>query len=420
MDMILAVFGNMFSDGNTMLMALLIFLAAGTLAFSVMAALRVRGAVKKRTSRILSEQERASQGRSLQGSSAKALTKLIDYTTKHYSETNQEHMKVLRRRLVQAGIYDPRGVAFFFIGRTALAIGVAAAIFIFLPLMKPVGGSMFWLLIVAGGVAGYAGPSMYVDRRISARTLQHRSGFPDFMDLLVVCADSGLSLEASFERVGREIGQGYPSLSANIHLTNLEIRAGRGLKEALENFADRLALEEARAFATLINQSIDLGSSITDAMRVYSDDMRHKRLSRAEEKAYALPAKLAVPMMVCIFPVLFVVILCPVIVRMVTGTWCARPPRQTRHGPARGLPSRSSPSLARPVLSGRWPGRPIRAWGGGIRAGGGPERVMSIRVARILIVGAACLTSACSTAPKLSDDTTGAVQKDGGVTGILS
>ena len=319
MDMIFAVFGNMLSDGNTMLMALLIFLAAGTLAFSVMAALRVRSAVKKRTSRILSEQERASQGRSLQGSSAKALTKLIDYTTKHYSETNQEHMKVLRRRLVQAGIYDPRGVAFFFIGRTALALGVAAAIFIFLPLIKPVGGSMFWLLIVAGGVAGYVGPSMYVDRRISARTLQHRSGFPDFMDLLVVCADSGLSLEASFERVGREIGQGYPSLSANIHLTNLEIRAGRALKEALENFADRLALEEARAFATLINQSIDLGSSITDAMRVYSDDMRHKRLSRAEEKAYALPAKLAVPMMVCIFPVLFVVILLPVIVRLHVG-----------------------------------------------------------------------------------------------------
>ena len=300
MDMILTVFGNMFSDGNTMIMALLIFLAAGTLAFSVMAALRVRSAVKKRTSRILSDQERASQGRSLQDSSAKALTKLLEYTTKHYSETNQEHMKVLRRRLVQAGIYDPRGVAFFFIGRTALAIGVAAAIFIFLPLMKPVGGSMFWLLIVAGGVAGYVGPSMYVDRRISARTLQHRSGFPDFMDLLVVCADSGLSLEASFERVGREIGQGYPSLSANIHLTNLEIRAGRGLKEALENFADRLALEEARAFATLINQSIDLGSSITDAMRVYSDDMRHKRLSRAEDKAYAFPGKLGVPMMVCI------------------------------------------------------------------------------------------------------------------------
>src|SRR5215470_17894913 len=289
MDMILTVFGNMFSDSNNILMALLIFLAAGTLAFSLMAVVRVRGAVKKRTARIMSDDERATHGRALQDSSAKALSKLIEYTTKHYSESNQENMKVLRRRLVQAGVYDPRGVAFFFIGRTALAIGLAAALFIFLSLVRPTsGGTMFWLMVVAGGVAGYVGPSMYIDRRIKARALEHRSGFPDFMDLLVVCADSGLSMEASLERVGREIGQGYPSLSANIHLTNLEIRAGRQLKDALENFAERLALEEARAFATLINQSIDLGSSITDAMRVYSDDMRHKRLSRAEEKAYAL------------------------------------------------------------------------------------------------------------------------------------
>ncbi|HEY6753423.1 MAG TPA: type II secretion system F family protein [Pseudolabrys sp.] len=319
MDTILTVFADMLSDSNTMFMALLIFLATGTLAFSVMAAVRVRGAVKKRTSRIMNEDERKGHKRSLQYSSAKALGKLIDYTTKHYSESNQENMKVLRRRLVQAGIYDPRGVAFFFIGRTALAIGLAAAIFVLLPIIRPMGGTWFWLMVVAGGVVGYVGPSMYIDRRISARTIQHRAGFPDFMDLLVVCADSGLSMEASLERVGKELGQGYPSLSANIHLTNLEIRAGRPLKDALEHFAERLALEEARAFATLINQSIDLGSSITDAMRVYSDDMRHKRLSRAEEKAYALPAKLAVPMMVCIFPVLFVVILLPVIVRLHVG-----------------------------------------------------------------------------------------------------
>jgi tight adherence protein C len=319
MDTILAVFGNMFGDSDTMFMALLIFLAAGTLAFSLMAAVRVRGAVKKRTARILDDEERKTHGRSLHYSSARAMSKLLDYTTKHYSASNQENTKILRRRLVQAGIYDPRGVAFFFIGRTALAIGLAAAVFVILPLVRPTGGSFFWLMVVAGGVVGYVGPSVYIDRRISARTLEHRSGFPDFMDLLVVCADSGLSMEASLERVGRELGQGYPSLSANIHLTNLEIRAGRPLKDALEQFADRLALEEARAFATLINQSIDLGSSITDAMRVYSDDMRHKRLSRAEEKAYALPAKLAVPMMVCIFPVLFVVILLPVIVRLHMG-----------------------------------------------------------------------------------------------------
>ena len=317
MDTVITVFGNMLHDSNTMLMGLLVFLAAGTLAFSVMAAVRVRGSVKRRTERILTVEERkANYSRSLQHSSQKTVAKLIESTTKHYGSANDENMKVLRRRLVQAGIYDPRGVAFFFIARTALAIGLAAATFLLLPLVRPTGGTFFWLMVMASGVAGYVGPSVYIDKRISARKLEHRSGFPDFMDLLVVCADSGLSLEASFERVARELGPSYPSLTANIHLTNLEIRAGRPLKEALEHFADRLALEESRAFATLINQSIDLGSSITDAMRVYSDDMRHKRLSMAEEKAYALPAKLAVPMMVCIFPVLFVVILLPVIVRL--------------------------------------------------------------------------------------------------------
>jgi tight adherence protein C len=307
----------MLEDSNTMLMGLLVFLAAGTLAFSVMAAIRVRGSVKRRTDRILTDEERkANHSRSLQHSSQKTVASLIEYTTKHYASANDENMKVLRRRLVQAGIYDPRGVAFFFIARTALAVGLAAAIFVLLPLVRPTGGTFLWLMVIAGGVAGYVGPSMYIDKRISRRKLEHRSGFPDFMDLLVVCADSGLSLEASFERVARELGPSYPSLTANIHLTNLEIRAGRPLKDALEHFADRLALEESKAFATLINQSIDLGSSITDAMRVYSDDMRHKRLSMAEEKAYALPAKLAVPMMVCIFPVLFVVIMLPVIVRL--------------------------------------------------------------------------------------------------------
>jgi len=128
-------------------------------------------------------------------------------------------------------------------------------------------------------------------------------------------------MEASLDRVGRELAVSYPSLSANIHMATLEIRAGRTMTEALEHLGDRLGIEEARSFATLIQQSAELGSSITEALRVYSDDMRHKRLSRAEEKAYALPAKLTVPMMICIFPVLFVVILLPVVVRLHVGNY---------------------------------------------------------------------------------------------------
>jgi len=193
------------------------------------------------------------------------------------------------------------------------------AAFVGLPLVAEPSSSIQWLAVMAAGLLGYVAPSIYLDRRISARRNEHRAGFPDFMDLLVVCADSGLSMEAALERVGRELGESYPSLCANLHMANLEIRAGRTMTEALDHLGDRLGLEEARSFATLIQQSAELGSSITDALRVYSDDMRHKRLSRAEEKAYSLPAKLTIPMMLCIFPVLFVVILLPVIVRLSVG-----------------------------------------------------------------------------------------------------
>jgi tight adherence protein C len=228
---------------------------------------------------------------------------------------------LLRRRLMQAGIYDSGAAAYFFIARGVSAVGFALAAFFGLPMVGFGGKASFWVFVMAAGLVGYLAPSFCLDRRIAGKRLEHRAGFPDFMDLLVVCADAGLSMEASLDRVGRELGDSYPSLSANIHMANLEIRAGRTMSEALEHLGDRLGLEEARSFATLIQQSDELGSSIGDALRVYSDDMRHKRLSRAEEKAYSLPAKLSVPMMVCIFPVLFVVILLPVIVRLSTGNW---------------------------------------------------------------------------------------------------
>jgi tight adherence protein C len=310
---------NLFAN-NQLLVTVLVFLAATTFAFGVMALLRVQGSVKRRAAGIgrLSDGE-GDNPRSLRYSSLKAARRVLDYTTKHYSSDDSQEMKVLRRRMMMAGIYEPRAVAYFFLGRAGLAVGLSALLFFFAPTTS--GSLALWLYIGAAGIAGYIAPSMYIDRRIKARQAEHLAGFPDFMDLLVVCADAGLSMEASLERVGRELGDSYPSLTANIHMTNLEIRAGRTMAEALEHLGDRLGVEEARSFATLIQQSAELGSSITEALRVYSDDMRHKRLSRAEEKAYSLPAKLAVPMMVCIFPVLFVVILLPVIVRLTLGNY---------------------------------------------------------------------------------------------------
>jgi tight adherence protein C len=312
---------GLFSGDPRMLVVLLVFLAAAVLSFGVMATLHSRGAVKRRAAGINhnSGEGQTQDPGSLRHSSMRAVQRILDYASKHYAVAEQGDAKVLRRRLIQAGIYEPRAVAYFFVARATSAIVLALAVFLVLPMIRSQTTSFFWMWVMAGGIIGYIAPGFYIDRRIGKRRLEHQAGFPDFMDLLVVCADSGLSMEASLERVGRELGDSYPSLCANIHMANLEIRAGRTMTEALEHFGDRLGLEEARSFATLIQQSAELGSSITDALRVYSDDMRHKRLSRAEEKAYSLPARLAVPMMVCIFPVLFVVILLPVAVRVYTG-----------------------------------------------------------------------------------------------------
>jgi len=315
------ILGLLTNDGSGTLVGVLVFLAAGTLAFCVMAIVRVQGSVRRRAANIgqVDPLVRSAGSRSLRHSSLAAAQRLIEYTTKHYSTGHTEETKVLRRRMMQAGIYNDQAVAYFFFARMALAIGLATLAFLFAPVEQ--GGPAFWLLTGFAGIIGYVVPSFYIDRRIKIRKFEHQAGFPDFMDLLVVCADAGLSMEASLDRVGRELSDSYPSLTANIHMANLEIRAGRTMSDALEHLGDRLGIDEARSFATLIQQSAELGSSITDALRVYSDDMRHKRLSRAEEKAYSLPAKLALPMMICIFPVLFVVILLPVFVRLHLGNY---------------------------------------------------------------------------------------------------
>ena len=303
MDGIYDILISVFGDRSATMLALMVFLAVAVLTFGLMAVgacAQLGEASRRRHRRILRRPRRRPEvAARIQREGGAAPARL------HHQAlfgSRQRRRQILRKRLIQAGIFDPRAVAYFFVARTALAVGLALGAFICSTDGDRSQSSMHWLSVMLGGIIGYIGPSFYLDRRIARNRDEHRAGFPDFMDLMVVCADSGLSMEAALERVGRELGDSYPSLCANIHMTNLEIRAGKSMTDALEHFGDRLGLEEARSFATLIQQSAELGSSITEALRVYADDMRHKRLSRAEEKAYSLPAKLSLPMMICIFP----------------------------------------------------------------------------------------------------------------------
>jgi tight adherence protein C len=245
--------------------------------------------------------------------------KMLARVAQTFVPNDETQVAQLKRRLLQAGFMAPSAVAVFFLARglAAVVAGVAAAVG--LDLWGIASVQRYYLGVGVALVVGYLLPSMWLDKRIKARAEEHRYGFPDFMDLMVVCADSGLAMEAALERVGREMASTHPSLSANLAMATLEMRAGRRLGEALEHLADRLVIEEARAFATLLQQSEELGSSMTEALRVYSDDMRHQRLMRAEEKAYALPAKLVIPLGIFIFPIVMVVALMPVFIRIKYG-----------------------------------------------------------------------------------------------------
>jgi tight adherence protein C len=307
-------------DGSASMVYVLVFLSAGMLAFGTMAVLQVRLSVKRRAAGI-GTVDINDDPRSLRYASKVAAQRLIDYTAKNYSAENSGETKELKRRLVQAGFLDPRAAGMFFLARAVAAVAFALLAFLLAPFMLHDDSNMFWPMVMGGAILGYFMPNVFLSRRIAARQVEHRAGFPDFMDLLVVCADAGLSMEAALDRVGRELADSYRSLSANLHMATLEMRAGRTLSETLDHLADRLGLEEARSFATLLQQSEKLGSSLTEALRVYSDDMRHKRLSRAEEKAYSLPAKLSVPLTLCVFPVVIIVIMLPVYVRFKVGAY---------------------------------------------------------------------------------------------------
>jgi tight adherence protein C len=160
-DVMIGVFG----DGATMMTALMVFLATAILAFGLMAAVHARSSVRRRAAGLAqySGERDGGDPKSLRRSSQKAVQRLLDYTSKHYSAVDSGDAKVLRKRMIQAGIYDSRAVAFFFFARTLLAAGLALGAFFLVPMLVVLPNSMFWLVVMLGGILGYIGPSFYID-----------------------------------------------------------------------------------------------------------------------------------------------------------------------------------------------------------------------------------------------------------------
>ena len=227
-------------------------------------------------------------------------------------------LSVLRSRLMQAGFYNREAPVIYLGVRAASLAAATLGVILVLPLV--VGGKGgFGGVAIAGVLALIAilGPDRVLNMRRSKREREYADGFPDMLDLLVASVEAGLSLDAAVTRVTEELARRYPNLTVHLRFLVLELRAGKSRKDAWSAFADRLGIDDARQLATMLRQAEEMGTSLGETLTVFSQDMRSKRMLRAEEKALALSAKLTVPLIVFIFPCLLGSLMLPAAARLV-------------------------------------------------------------------------------------------------------
>jgi len=224
----------------------------------------------------------------------------------------------MRRKLASAGFTAPHAPRVYVLIRLVLVIALPT---LFMGLMWYSGStpSMFklYLMVVIAAAAGLYLPSVFIAARADRRQREIINGFPDALDLMLVCVEAGLGLDSAFARVGMEMTTSHPRLAEQFGAVVLELRAGRSHEDALRRMADRAGADEIRAFATLLIQSSKLGSSIATTLRVYAAEMRERRRLKAEEKAHRLPVLLSVPLVACMLPVMIGVLMLPAMIRVV-------------------------------------------------------------------------------------------------------
>jgi tight adherence protein C len=225
-----------------------------------------------------------------------------------------DQLKKTQERLMQAGIRT-KDLAFFIIfARFVLPVvlGAIAIVLIYLLNHWPAWGAFRRYVTVAGVLIGsYKAPDIWLKNKITKRSKSIQKGLPDALDLLVICAEAGLTVDAAFGRVSRELGKAYPELGDEFGLTAIELGFLNERRQAFENLATRVALDAVRGVVTTMIQTEKYGTPLASALRVLSAEFRHERMMRAEEKAARLPAIMTVPLILFILPTLFVVIMGP-------------------------------------------------------------------------------------------------------------
>ena len=218
----------------------------------------------------------------------------------------------LRLRLVQAGFRRDEALTIFFGIRVAFALGLFS-VFATSLFMRP----NITMALAALGL-GYILPGMVLARLAKRRAHRIRLSLADMLDLLVVSVEAGLGLDQAIQRVGTELAFAHPDLSDELRLINLELRAGKPRAEALRNLADRTGVDDLSSLVTMLIQTDKFGTSVAQSLRVYSETLRTKRRQRAEEAAAKTGVKMVFPLVICIFPAIWVITIGPAAIKFIT------------------------------------------------------------------------------------------------------
>jgi tight adherence protein C len=223
----------------------------------------------------------------------------------------------LRMQFLHAGIRHPNARLVYFAAKTALPLALAGLAYMATRGINTSSSLTLLFYVLLAALIGCYLPNLVLYLAISSRQREIFESFPDAADLMLVCVEAGLGLDAGLSKVADEIKRKSTALAEELHLTNLEIRAGGTREKSLRNLALRTGVEEISTFATMLTQADKFGTSIGESLRVFSDDLRHKRQIRAEENAAKVPTKMLFPLVLCIFPSIIMVIMGPAAIQVI-------------------------------------------------------------------------------------------------------
>jgi len=223
----------------------------------------------------------------------------------------------VKRDLYRAGFHSPQALQIFYALKAVLTIALAVITLLATRFMPNLDGQSIMMYVAVAAAVGLLVPNYVLTKSLERHMRLLRNGFPDALDLLVVCVESGLGLGPALQRVADEINVSHPELSTELATVNAEMRAGVQREKALKNLAERTGLPDIRGLVTLLVQSMRFGTSVADALRIYSEEFRDKRMQAAEELAAKIGTKMIFPLVLCMFPVFFVVAVGPAALRII-------------------------------------------------------------------------------------------------------